>query len=249
MSEPDRRSQARAWARVARAAAHAHDGNSAETNGELFDAIEDAATSARLELRDIVDAYAAGTRGLDLHEAFDDVEEYLRRITSVQHDQLSSAFARAERALPEWRRQLALRIAAHDSALAVHRMLDGQDDRIEQTRQAVADVIDGATADASKAEIDSFIRRLRAEHCDLISVLTAAAWLAAERARLAHHRDIRLPGPAWATPQEIADDRGAPLEQVQQLIDDALRRGLVTEPAPKRVLMTPAGRAHIERTL
>ena len=91
-----------------------------------------------------------------------------------------------------------------------------------EPRQAVADVLEGASAaGASEAEIDSFIRQLRVEQCDLISVLSTAAWLAAERARLAHQRDVTLPGPAWATPQEIADDRGAPLEHVQQLIDDA----------------------------
>lgn len=131
MSAPDRRTQARAWARVARAAAHAHDPeqSGAEANRELFDAIQDAATDTRLDLRDIVDAYAAGARELDVHEAFDDVEDYLRRISTVQHHELDTAFERAERALPDWRRQLALRIAAHDSALATHRALGGQDDR------------------------------------------------------------------------------------------------------------------------
>lgn len=250
MSEPDRRTQARAWARIARAAVHAHDPDQsgADANRELFDAIQDAATDARLDLRDIVDAYTAGARELDVHEAFDDVEDYLRRISTAQHHELATAFERAERALPDWRRQLALRIAAHDSALAAHRALGGQNDRIERTRQAVADVLDGAdAANVSQDEIDSFIHQLRVEQCDLISVLTTAAWLAAERARLAHQRDVTLPGPAWATPQEIADDRGAPLEHIQQLIDEALNRGLLAARAPQRLVVTAAGRAHADR--
>jgi hypothetical protein len=204
VSDVDRRSQARAWARV-RAAAHAHDAAHAgvEANRELFDAIEFAATDARLDLSDLVDAYVAGAGELDVSEAFDDVEEYLRRVASAQHSSLSSAFARVERALPDWRRQLALRICVHDSTLAAHRALGGQADRIEQARLAVADVLDGAhAADASDEEIDAYIRQLRIEQCDLLSVLTSAAWLAAERARLAHQRHISLPAPAWATPKK-----------------------------------------------
>ena len=249
MSDPDHRSQAQAWARVARGAAHAHDAERAgvEANRELFDAVEFAATDARLDLRDLVDAYLAGAPGLDDSDAFEDVEDYLRRIASVQHSNLSAAFARVERALPDWRRQLTLRIAAHDTALAAHRALGGQDDRIEQARRAVAEVLDGAAAaDVSEEEVDLFIRQLRVEQCDLLSVLSAAAWLAAERARLAHQRDITLPQPAWATPEEIAEDRGAPLDLVEQLVDEALGRGLLTAPAPRRVVLTPGGRQHAE---
>jgi hypothetical protein len=68
VSDPDHRSQARAWARVARAAAHAHDveHRGAAANRELFDALEFAATEARLDLRDLVDAYAAGARELEV---------------------------------------------------------------------------------------------------------------------------------------------------------------------------------------
>jgi hypothetical protein len=250
VSAADRRSQARAWARVARAAAHAHDPSHAgvEANRELFDAIEFAATDARLNLSDLVDAYAAGARDLDVSEVFDDVEEYLRRVASVQQTNLSVAFARVERALPDWRRQLALRICVHDSTLAAHRALGGQADRIEQARRAVADVLDGAhAADASDEEIDAYIRQLRVEQCDLLSVLSTAAWLAAQRARLAHQRDIALPQPAWATPEEIAEDRGAPLDLIEQLVDDALRRGLLTAPAPRRVVLTAAGRDYAQR--
>lgn len=109
------------------------------------------------------------------------------------------------------------------------------------------DVRNGAgAAEASEHEIDAYIRRLRADQCDLLSALTAAARLAAERARLAQQRHITLPGPAWATPDEIADDRGAPLDVVERLIDDALRQGLLTTPAPRRVVLTPAGREHAQ---
>ena len=202
----------------------------------------------RLNLRDLVDADAAGARELDVSDAFDAVEEYLQRIANVQQLNLSDTFARAQRALPDWRRQLALRIAAHDSALAAHRALGGQEDRIEQARQAVADVLDRAgAADATDEEIDAFIGQLRVEQCDLVSVLSAAAWLSAERARLAHQRGIALPGPAWATAQEIAEDRGAPLDLVEQLVDDAIGRGLLTAATPRRVIVTPAGREHAER--
>jgi hypothetical protein len=93
---------------------------------------------------------------------------------------------RASNALPDWRRRLGLQIAAHDLALAAQRALGDQDDRIEQTRLAVADVLDGARApDASEDELDAFIHQLRIDQCVLVSLITAAAWLAAERARLA----------------------------------------------------------------
>ena len=92
---------------------------------------------ARLGIRDLVDAYIAGAPALDMHEAWDDVEGYLERIARVDADSIDSAFASIERALPDWRRQLALRIAAHDLALGAHRVLGGQDERIDVTRRAV----------------------------------------------------------------------------------------------------------------
>jgi len=63
--DPDRESdltvQARGWARVARASARVHsDGPAPGVNAVLFDAIEYAATEARLGMRDLVDAYIAG---------------------------------------------------------------------------------------------------------------------------------------------------------------------------------------------
>jgi len=42
-------------------------------------------------IRDIVDAYVAGARELDVHEVFDEVEDYLRRISTVQHHELATA--------------------------------------------------------------------------------------------------------------------------------------------------------------
>jgi hypothetical protein len=117
-----------------------------------------------------------------------------------------------------------------------------------QPPPAVADVLDGAhAADASDEEIDAYIRQLRVEQCDLLSVLTSAAWLAAERARLAQQRNISLPAPAWATPEEIAEDRGAPLDLIERLVDDALRRGLLTAAARRRVVLTAAGRDYAQR--
>lgn len=236
--ELDRRSQARAWARVARAAAHAYDvaGSAVTANRELFDAIEFAATDARLELLDLVDAYAAGARGLALRS--------VRRRRGLPAPHRRRPTARPVRHVRA-RRARAARLAPPAGAATRHRAgraprARRPEDRIEQARLAVADILDGAGA-ADDQEIDTFIRQLRIEQCDLLSVLTAAAWLAAQRARLARQRDITLPGPAWATPQEIADDRGAPLDLVEQLVDDALRQGLLTAPTPRHVVLTPAG--------
>jgi hypothetical protein len=173
--------------------------------------------------------------------------DYLERISNVQANAIWQAHARVQRALPDWRRRLALRIAAHDLALAAHRALGGQDERIEQTRLAVADALDGArAADASEDELDAFIKQLRAEQCDLVSVIAAAAWLAAERARLAQKRAITLPAAPWATTAEIADDRAAPLELVTPLVDDALDRGLLALHA-RGVVVTSAGNEHLLR--
>lgn len=112
---------------------------------------------------------------------------------------------------------------------------------------AVADVLDGArAADASEEELDAFIQQLRVEQCDFVSVITAAAWLAAERARLAHQRGLTLPTPAWATTEEIADDRGAPLSIVAELVQDALSRGLLAR-QERGVVVTPAGHEYAVR--
>ena len=136
--ESDLTLQARGWARVARASARVHNGRPEPgVNAALFDAIEYAATKARLGLRDLVDAYIAGAPQLDLHEAWDDVEEYLERIARMHEGTLGRELAGIARALPDWRRQLALRIAAHDLALAAHRALGDQDERIDLTRRAV----------------------------------------------------------------------------------------------------------------
>lgn len=104
----------RAWARVASAAAQAHAHPRAEANRELFDAIEFAATEARLDMRDLVDAYAAGARDLDDSEAWTDVEDYLERIAGIHASSVAGVLADAEPPLPDWRRRLEFAIAARD---------------------------------------------------------------------------------------------------------------------------------------
>ena len=100
MSCPPYRSQARAWGRLARAAAAAEQPRSpVEANRELFDAIAYAATEGRVDLRDLVDAYAAGAPELDFIDAWACVEDYLERISSVQAHGIVSAHARVECAL------------------------------------------------------------------------------------------------------------------------------------------------------
>jgi hypothetical protein len=253
MSAAEQRAQARAWARVARAIAACQTTTGPDViaadvraaNRELFDAIAFAVTEARLPLPDVVDAYSAGAPQLDLHEACDDIEAYLTRIATVQASAISAAFERTERALPDWRRQLALRIAAHDLALAAQRALGGHDDRIDTARQAVADILDRArAANASERELDAFIATLRIEHCDVASVIAAAAWLAHERGRLAQQRAVTLPSVPWATTEEIAHDRGIPIAIAQALVDDALQRGLLRELPGRGVIATHAGQQH-----
>jgi len=209
MGDADPRCNARAWARVARTAAQAHApaSRSAEANRKLFDALEDAATVARLDLRELVDAYLAGLPELDVHEAWSEVEDYLERIADVQTSQLHRVVA-----LPDWRERLAVRIAAHDLALAAHRLLGDQDEQIERARLAVVEVLDAAAAaGAGQDELDAFVRQLRREQCDVVSVVAAAAWVAGERRRAF---GSALPEPAWATVAEIAADRGAPVDVV-----------------------------------
>lgn len=249
MTAGENRLQARAWARVARAAAQAseHAGAGPAVNRELFDAIEFAATEGRLGLRELVDAYLAGDSGLDVSEAWEAVEDYLDRIAVVHGFEVDDALARAERALPDWRRRLRLRIAAHDLALAAHRALGGQVERIEQTRLAVAEVLEGAkAADATEQELDAFVRDLRVEQCDVATVIGAAAWVTDERARLAKRRGAMLPGPSWATAEEIARDRGVSTDVVEPLVEGAMGGGLLACEPERGVTVTPAGRAYVE---
>ena len=109
--------------------------------------------------------------------------------------------------LPEWRERLAVRIAAHDLTLAAHRMLGDQDEQIERARVAVLDA--AAAAGVGQDELDAFVRQLRSDQCDVVSVIAAASWVAGERARAV---GSALPGPAWATVDDIARDRGAPID-------------------------------------
>ena len=235
MPDADPRFNARAWARVARATAQAHApaGRSVEANRELFDALEFAATVARLDLRELVDAYLAGVPELDVHEAWTEIEDYLERIADLQGLQLHRVVA-----LPEWRERLAVRIAAHDLALAAQRMLGDQDAQIERARLAVVEILDtAAAAGTAHYEIDAFVRQLRSDQCDVVSVVAAAAWVSGERGRAF---GSALPAPAWATVEEIAADRGAPRDVVQARVDDALARGLL-QAGGRGLVVTPAG--------
>lgn len=219
-------------------------------NAALFDAIEHAATEARLGMGDLVDAYLAGARQLDVHEACDDIEDYLERIARLHTDSVGSTFARIDRALPGWRRRLALRIAAHDLALAAQRAFGEQDERIDRTRRGVLEILEGArAAGASEGELDAYVAELRVEQCDLASVVVTAAWICAERARLAQRRETPLPRPARAAPAEIAEDRGVAVDIVAPLVEDAVRRELLARDlAHDDVTVTAAGREYLART-
>lgn len=247
--ESDRTTQARGWARVARASADVYDATpAAGANAALFDAIEYAATEARLGMGDLVDAYIAGAPQLDIHEAWDDVEDYLGRIARMHEETLGRELARIDRALPDWRRRLAMRIAVHDLALAAHRALGGQDERIDRTRRDVQEILDGARdADATEDDLDAYIAELRIQQCDLAAVIITAAWIAAERTRLAQRRATPLPRPAWATVQEIADDRGVSIDVVVPLIDNAVGRGLLEHDDAHGVTVTAAGHEYLAR--
>lgn len=97
-------------------------------------------------------------------------------------------------------------------------------------------------------ELDAFIRARCRERCDLLSVITSTAWVAAERARLATQRRMALPGASWATIDEIASDRGVTPDVVSPLVNDALRRDLLTTRPERGVAVTPAGLAYLEQT-
>ncbi len=253
MSSSDYRQQAGAWARVARASARVHGagGGAPEANRDLFDAIELAATHGRLDLGELVDAYRAGAADLDVGEAWGDVEAYLERVAHQQEFQLEAAFKRAQRPprLLDWPRQLRLRVAAHDLALAEHRAFGGQGEEIEQSRLAVVELLDRAKAgdDATEEQLDAFLRELRIEQCDLLSVVDAAGWIARERARCATSGQAALPGRSWATAQEIARDRGVPTDVAQGPIREALQRGLLAAEPRRGVVVTAAGSAWVRQ--
>ena len=161
---------------------------------------------------------------------------------------LAGKLARIDPALPDWRRRLAMRIAIHDLELAAHRAFGSQDERIDRTRRAVQEDLDGArAADATEDQLDACIAELRIEQCDLAAVVITAMWIAAERARLAQRRATPLPRPAWATVQEIADDRGVSVDIVATHTDEAVRRGLLEHHDARDVTLTAAGHEHAER--
>ena len=196
--EPDdRTTQTRGWARVARASADVYNATpAAGANAALFDAIEYAATEARLGMSDLVDAYIAGAPQLDMHEAWDDVEVYLGQIARMHEGTLGRELARIDRAPPatsagDWRcgslcttsrSPRTARSAATTSASI-------------RTRRAVQEVLDGArAAHATEDELDAYIAELRIQQCDVPAVIITAAWIATERARLAQRRATPLSG-------------------------------------------------------
>jgi len=82
----------------------------------------------------------------------------------------------------------------------------GEDEQIERARVAVVEVLDAAAAAAAAAgDLDAFVRQLRSDPCDVVSVVTAASWVSGECARAF---GAALPELAWATVDEIARDRG-----------------------------------------
>lgn len=99
-ADPDSTLRTSAWERVARARARVDSAGGAAANRELFDAIEYAATGARLTLDELVDAYMAGAPDLHLGAVWEDVEDYLKLIAAAHKHDLDSAFARIERACP-----------------------------------------------------------------------------------------------------------------------------------------------------
>ncbi len=123
-------------------------------------------------------------------------------------------------------------------------MLGDQDEQIEQARLAVVEVLDAAAAaGAGQGDLDAFVLQLRTDQCDVVSVVTAASWVAGERARTF---GAALPEPAWATVDEIAGDRGAPVDVVRVRVDDALERGLLVA-GERGLTVTSAGRECAER--
>lgn len=120
--------------------------------------------------------------------------------------------------------------------------VEGYLERIADLQGLQLHRVDGAAAaGASQDELDAFLLELRIEQCDLVSVVAAAAWVCGERAR-AH--PVGLPAPAWATAEEIAHDRGAPVDVVEALISEALQRGLLASQPGRGMNVTAAGHAY-----
>ena len=76
-------------------------------------------------------------------------------------------------------------------------------------------------------------------------MIVTAAWIVAERARLAQRRGTPVPRPAWATLVEIAEDRAVSIDVVAPFIDDALRRGLLAGDHADGVTVTAAGHEYL----
>jgi len=116
------------------------------------------------------------------------------------------------------------------------------------SRLAVVELLERAkAADATEEQLDAFLRELRIEQCDLLSVVDAAGWIGRERARCATSGQVALPARSWATAQEIARDRGVPTDIAQGLIREGLQRGLLAAEPRRGVAVTATGSAWVRQ--
>jgi hypothetical protein len=131
-------------ARVARAAARVagcDDDPEREAQRELRDAVAFAATEARLDLRELIDAYGEGAPQVAFNDAWDAVEDCMDEVAFLSWDRVGAACQDTARVLPDWRGRLRLAIAAHNLALVAYRARGVQYDRVEQMRLQLAAVL------------------------------------------------------------------------------------------------------------
>ncbi len=241
-----------AWARVARAAAAAYSDPAGGHNAHLREAVGHAVTEARLGLGDVAAALKAGYPALEDDEAVREAEALLDGVALAS--QPASVEGRLDALLlADWRGHLRARIALHDLTQAGHRLAGGQEAAMERARYEVLQVIDTArAAGIPEATIDAEIAALRAETCDLEAVMAAAAYLCAERARMAGGRGMTLPTPAWTSIDEIARERGTTNSVVTPVLARAEDLGLIerVQPPPGdwpawTVTLTAQGHDHV----
>lgn len=138
-----------ARARVARAAARVagcDDDPEREAQRELYDAVAFAATEARLDLRELIDAYGQGVPEVTFSDAWDAVEDCMDEVAFLSWYRVAAACQDAARVAPDWRGRLRLAIAAHNLALVVYRARGLHYDRVEQMRLQLAAVLTETTA-------------------------------------------------------------------------------------------------------
>jgi hypothetical protein len=238
-----------ARARVARAAARVagcDDDPEREAQRELYDAVAFAATEARLDLRELIDAYGQGVPEVAFSDAWDAVEDCMDEVAFLSWYRVAAACQDAARVAPDWRGRLRLAIVAHNLALVVYRARGFHYDRVEQMRLQLAAVLTETTAaGVDREDLLKTICVLQTQECTVLHVLAAAAWFGALRVSRRRNPFGRR---WWATPLEIARDRVVPLPVVRALIDDAHRRGFVSTGRHGRVSVTPAGHAYLKRT-